>query len=235
MIELVLVDFDDTLVDTAPRFQNARRALISLMTDAGFTADAAYDMLYNRVDPGMRETWGLGPRRMEPAFVETYRQLTAEYGVPFDEDIARRASELGRGCYGAAPAFAGAVDALRRLSAVHPTVIYTQSGDLDYQRGCVRDSGIADIVTDARVHVCGRKDVDTFRRTLETFDVADPGTAWMIGNSMRSDINPALEAGANAILVESADPWEFDMAEPVSPRFHRVASFSEAVDLLVPS
>jgi putative hydrolase of the HAD superfamily len=233
VIELVLVDFDDTLVDTGPRFQQARRSLIELLADAGFAEAAAREMLYGRVDPVMREQYGLGPRRMEPAFVETYRRLAAEHGRAFDAEVAERAAPLGRSCYGAAPAFDGALDALRRLSAAHRTAIYTQSGDLEYQRGCVRESGIIDIVTDDLVHVCGRKDVDAFRETLARFDVADPEAAWMIGNSMRSDINPALEAGANAILVETTDPWEYDLVAPYSPRFHRVPTFTDAVDLLL--
>jgi putative hydrolase of the HAD superfamily len=235
MIELVLVDFDDTLVDTAPRFQNARRSLLALMRDSGFTEEAAYDMLYNRVDPGMRKEYGLGPRRMEPAFAETYRRLCREHGVPEDAAVADRCAELGRGCYGPPPAFEGALAALRRLAAAWPTVVYTQSGDLEYQLENVRGAGIIDIVTEDRVRVCDRKDAAMFRATLELYGVRDPGAAWMIGNSMRSDINPALEAGANAILVEAHDPWEYDLVDPVSDRFHHVRSFTEAVNLLVPS
>jgi putative hydrolase of the HAD superfamily len=235
MIELVLVDFDDTIVDTGPRFQQARRSLITLMGEAGFDEAVAREMLFDRVDPGMREQYGLGPRRMEPAFVETYRRLVQEHRARYDEDVARRAAELGRACYGAAPAFDGALDALRRLSAVHRTAIYTQSGDLEYQRNCVREAGIIEIVAEDHVHVCGRKDVEAFREALELFDVGEPSHAWMVGNSMRSDVNPALEAGANAILVDTHDPWEYDLVDPVSPRFHRVATFREAVDLLVSS
>lgn len=233
IIDIVLVDFDDTLVDTGPRFQNARRSLITLLRDAGFDEDAARDMLFNRVDPGMREQFGLGPRRMEPAFVATYEKLCATHGRPVDPVVRERCAALGRGCYGAAPAFTGALDALRRLTGRHRTVIYTQSGDLEYQLGCVREAGIAEIVSEAQIHVCTRKDTDAFLTTLRTFGVRDPATAWMVGNSMRSDINPALEAGANAILVETADPWEYDLVTPVSSRFHRVTTFTAAVDLLV--
>lgn len=233
VIDLVLVDFDDTLVDTGPRFQNARRSVLTLLEDAGFSAEAARDMLYNQVDPAMRERFGLGPRRMEPAFVATYERLCATHDRAVDPALRERCAALGRACYGSAPAFDGALDALRRLTAEHRTVIYTQSGDLEYQLGCVRGAGIADIVSEAHVHVCSRKDTDTFRATLRAFHVPDPAAAWMIGNSVRSDINPALEAGANAILVEATDPWEYDLVEPVSPRFHRVPSFPAAVDLLV--
>jgi putative hydrolase of the HAD superfamily len=234
MIDLVLVDFDDTLVDTGPRFQNARRTLLALMQELGFDEDAARDMLYNQVDPGMRVQYGLGPRRMEPSFVATYQRLCELHGVRVQEDVVSRAAELGRSCYGPPPAFDGALDALRRLSSAHPTVVYTQSGDMEYQLSCVRGAGIIDIVNEARVRVCDRKDAGMFLQTLEHYGVARPDGAWMIGNSMRSDINPALEAGANAILVETDDPWEYDIVAPVAPLFHRVPTFPAAVDLLVP-
>jgi putative hydrolase of the HAD superfamily len=231
--ELVLVDFDDTLVDTGPRFQNARRSLLALMKDAGFTEDAAYDMLYNQVDPGMRARYGLGPRRMEPSFVETYARLCEAHGIAPDDELAERCGALGRSVYGSPPAFEGALDALRRLTQHLPTVVYTQSGDMEYQLECVRGAGIIDIVREDRVRVCSRKDAGMFLHTLELYGVNDPSGAWMVGNSMRSDINPALEAGANAILVETPDPWEYDLVDPVADHFHRVPTFPHAVDLLL--
>jgi putative hydrolase of the HAD superfamily len=233
-VALVLVDFDDTLVDTAPRFQHARRSLLALLQESGFDAEAAHTMLYHEVDPAMREQYGLGPRRMEPAFVETYRRLCATHGTPEVAAVAARAAALGRGCYGPPPAFEGALDALRRLAAAHRTVVYTQSGDMEYQLENVRGTGIIDIVAEDDVRVCDRKDAAMFVETLASYGVDDPAAAWMIGNSIRSDINPALQAGANAILVETADPWEYDLVEPLSSRFHRVVSFPDAVDLLVP-
>jgi putative hydrolase of the HAD superfamily len=235
MIELVLVDFDDTLVDTGPRFQGARRDLLSLLLQSGFAAEAAYDMLFHQVDPGMRAQYGFGPRRMEPAFVETYRRLCRQHGVEEDPAITERCAQIGRGCYGPPPAFDGALDALRRLAAAHRTVVYTQSGDMEYQLETVRGAGIIDIVTEDHVRISDRKDAEVFRQILDAYGVSDPDAAWMIGNSIRSDINPALEAGANAILVEANDPWEHDLVEPFSTRFHRVATFTEAVALLVPA
>jgi putative hydrolase of the HAD superfamily len=224
---------DLVLVDTGPRFQNARRGLIALLQSAGFDEEIARDVLYNQIDPGMRAQYGLGPRRMEPAFVETYRRLCELHGVPADAAVAGQAAELGRGCYGPPPAFQGALDALRRLSDVHPTVVYTQSGDMEYQLSCIRGAGIIDIVNESRVRVCERKDAHMFMQTLEHYGVDSPDAAWMIGNSIRSDINPALEAGANAILVETADPWEYDVVEPLAPGFHRVRTFPDAVELLI--
>jgi putative hydrolase of the HAD superfamily len=77
------------------------------------------------------------------------------------------------------------------------------------------------------------KTTDALRSILRDLKIDDPKTVWMIGNSMRSDINPALEAGANAIFVDVENPWEFDVVEPISSAYHSVRTFGEAVDFLL--
>lgn len=232
-IELVLVDFDDTLVDTAPRFQNARRDLFKLLADCGFSERDVERIHHEEVDPMMRQTYGLGPARMEPSFRATYEALCRNGNCPVDVDISERAASIGRTVAGAPPVLAGALESLQQLAATFPTVLYTQSGDHEYQLGCVRACGVLDVVPLERVRICGRKTTGQFKAVIAEFGVADPASVWMIGNSLRSDINPALEAGANAIYVETEDPWEFDMVEPFSQAFHTVGSFSEAVRFLI--
>ena len=51
----------------------------------------------------------------------------------------------------------------------------------------------------------------------------------MIGNSLRSDINPALTVGSQAILVEPYEMWHYDNVPPVSDDFLRFPTFPEAV------
>jgi putative hydrolase of the HAD superfamily len=41
----------------------------------------------------------------------------------------------------------------------------------------------------------------------------DPGNSWMIGNSPKSDINPALEAGWNAVFVPHTRTWTLERQE----------------------
>ena len=55
----------------------------------------------------------------------------------------------------------------------------------------------------------------------------------MIGNSVRSDVNPALEIGARAILIEIDDPWHHDEVEPIHRDFAVVRSLREAAALLL--
>jgi putative hydrolase of the HAD superfamily len=232
-VELVLVDFDDTLVDTAPRFQNARRRFYALLAEAGLPVDRALRIHDDDVDPHHVARYGLGPHRMEPAFRETYVRLCDEVGAQLDHSLIDAFVGVARDVAGTPPCIDGAVVALRRLAAAHPTILYTQSGVPDYQLECIRGAGVLEVLAEERIRICERKTVDEFRSVIRAHGVADPARAWMIGNSIRSDINPALEAGANAILVEVDDPWAHDIMDPVSETFHRVRRFPHAVDLLV--
>jgi putative hydrolase of the HAD superfamily len=232
-IELVLVDFDDTLVDTAPRFQRARRELFELLESLGFDAELVRRTHHDEIDPVMRERFGLGPQRLEHAFRHTYEHLASNAAMALDESVAERCAWLGRTVAGTPPLLNGALDALRRLAHALPTVLYTQAGDVDYQLSCIAECGVLDVVQHERVRIASAKTTEQFRAVLEEFGVSDPARAWMIGNSMRSDINPALAVGAHAIYVEVDEPWEFDVVDPLHDNFHRVRSFPEAVDLLL--
>jgi|SRR5687768_9700864 len=232
-VELVLVDFDDTIVDTAPRFQNARRSLFALIAEAGVPADLAEYIHQYRVDPEMLAVHGLGPARLEYSFRATYEAACAELKLPPEPGLADRCAALGLAVAGTPPILPGALEALRVLGTRYRTVLYTQGADPGYQMGCVRESGVVEVVGESGVRVCRQKTAEAFRETLEVLGGPLPASVWMVGNSIRSDVNPALEAGANAILVEVADPWEYDQVPPVSDDFLRVPSFAAAVEYLV--
>ena len=55
----------------------------------------------------------------------------------------------------------------------------------------------------------------------------------MIGNSLRSDINPALAAGSRALLVEPYEMWHYDNVDPISQDFLRFKTFPEAVAFIL--
>jgi putative hydrolase of the HAD superfamily len=56
----------------------------------------------------------------------------------------------------------------------------------------------------------------------------EPGRCWMIGNSPRSDINPAIAAGIRAVYIPHPNTWVYEHEEPVEhPHVLRLSSFSE--------
>ena len=70
----------------------------------------------------------------------------------------------------------------------------------------------------AAVEIVSEKNVPTYRSVISKYGL-HPDASWMIGNSPKSDINPALAAGLNAVFVPHGATWvleheEVDSAEP---------------------
>ena len=228
-MKLVLVDFDDTLVETAPAFHNAREALFDYLQTLGFNRQEARRVHYDDVDPKLLEKHGMGPFRMAPSFRDTYLHLCELGNRPPSAEEAEVCSGLGRDFLGRPKVMDGSLEALGDLAETLPTVIFSQAAQREYQLERIRDAGVVDIVRAARVRITERKTPETLREALRAFGVAAPAEATMIGNSLRSDINPALEVGSDAILVEPYEMWHYDVVPPVSDNFPRFSTFPEAV------
>ena len=230
MTELVLVDFDDTLVETAPAFHQAREALFARLSSEGFFVEDAFRVHHDLVEPELLALFGMGPFRLEPSFRDTYVRLcVAEEREP-DPAVADECGALGKDFMSTPSVMVGALDALKKLSRRVPTVLYSQASHPDYQLGRIRDAGVTAILPEERIRITHRKTRKTFLEALAHFQLPDPSRAIMIGNSLRSDINPALEAGAQAILVEPYEMWHYDNVPPVSQDFLRFTTFPEAVE-----
>jgi putative hydrolase of the HAD superfamily len=53
-----------------------------------------------------------------------------------------------------------------------------------------------------------------YRQTVQTLGAEEAAT-WMIGNSPRSDINPAIAAGINAVFIPHPHTWVLEHDEIV--------------------
>jgi putative hydrolase of the HAD superfamily len=57
------------------------------------------------------------------------------------------------------------------------------------------------------IEIVREKSVDVFQELIERHRLSKPHT-WMVGNSPRSDINPAIAAGIRAFYIPHAWTWE---------------------------
>jgi putative hydrolase of the HAD superfamily len=76
--------------------------------------------------------------------------------------------------------------------------------------------------------VVAEKAVDTYRAIVDERKL-DPTRTWMIGNSPRSDINPALQAGLNAVFIPHEHTWGLEKEEvaPADGRLLILRGFGE--------
>jgi putative hydrolase of the HAD superfamily len=109
----------------------------------------------------------------------------------------------------------GVVETLQALDDDYTLLVITKGDLFDQERKLIQ-SGLADHF--AHVEIVSDKTPDTYRRI---FDRHGQGTAraMMIGNSLKSDILPALEAGSWAVHVPHDLTWALEHAdEPAAIR-----------------
>jgi putative hydrolase of the HAD superfamily len=124
---------------------------------------------------------------------------------------------------------AGVPETLAALAARHDLLLLTKGDDAE-QRRKLEVSGLARHFRAAVV--VREKDTEAYR-SLVTDHGLDPARTWMIGNSPKSDILPALEAGLSAVLVPHEHTWVLEHAEiPDEPdgRLLIVGRFGDLVE-----
>lgn len=119
---------------------------------------------------------------------------------------------------------------LERLAGRYRLLLVTK-GDLFDQERKLAQSGLGELF-DA-VEIVSDKTTATYQRIF-TRHGDGPARAMMVGNSLKSDVVPAIEAGAWGIYVPHALGWALEHAdEPVgAPRFRRLAHLGELDALL---
>ncbi|MFZ0412156.1 MAG: HAD hydrolase-like protein, partial [Candidatus Acidiferrales bacterium] len=83
-------------------------------------------------------------------------------------------------------------------------------GEAAEQAGKVERSGLQSYFE--HIEIVLEKEPTTYDRMIEEFKIVKTH-GWMVGNSPRSDINPALQAGLNAVFIPHSATWELEKAE----------------------
>jgi putative hydrolase of the HAD superfamily len=122
----------------------------------------------------------------------------------------------------------GVADTLDALGRRHQLRLLTK-GDLDEQQRKIDASNLAHHF--AGIHIVAEKRVDTYVELADAHAL-EPTRTWMIGNSPKSDINPARRAGMNAVFIPNQHTWvlEHDEVDPADHGVLRLDAFTDLLD-----
>ncbi|HEY6533301.1 MAG TPA: HAD family hydrolase [Acidimicrobiales bacterium] len=118
------------------------------------------------------------------------------------------------------------VDAtLAELGRRHDLLLLTK-GDPDEQRRKIESSGLGHHFR--RAVVVAEKEPAVYEG-LAREEALDPGRTWMIGNSIKSDVNPALAVGLGAVFIPHTHTWALEHAELIvgAERLLQIERFGE--------
>jgi putative hydrolase of the HAD superfamily len=204
--QTLLVDADDTLWESNIFFERTIETFLTRLDPLGYTIEYTRRILNETERRNIRQH-GYGVRSFRRSLEETYLKLAGDVARrEIVDEIDRMADELER----TPPKILdGVPETLAYLAARHRLILLTK-GEAAEQAGKVERSGLQKFF-DA-IEIVPEKDHPTYERVVGHFRVVK-SHAWMVGNSPRSDINPALRVGLNAVFIPHANTWELEKSE----------------------
>ncbi|PTQ12852.1 HAD family hydrolase [Sphingomonas oleivorans] len=215
------LDADDTLWHNETIFRLTQRRFQELL--APFADEALIEERLAEVEQRNLALYGYGAKGFTLSMLETALELSrACVPATVVEEILAAGREMMRHPVEPLP---GVTEALETLAERARLILITK-GDLFHQEAKLAASGLGDHFSG--VEIVSDKRADTYRRIFARHG-AGADQSLMAGNSVRSDILPALEAGSYAALIPYPLVWAHEAAEVPTghPRFTELASLAE--------
>ena len=220
-IDLICLDADDTLWHNETFFRRTFGAFADLL--APFAPAEEIQRLLEETEHRNLPSYGYGAKGFILSMLEAASDLA---GDDLPAATVRQILALGREML-AHPVemLPGVEEALPALAALGRLVLVTK-GDLHHQEAKLAASGLGDHFSG--VEIVSDKCAQTYRRIFARYG-AEPEACVMAGNSMRSDILPALEAGAWAAFIPYELVWSHEAADAPEghPRYKELTTLAE--------
>lgn len=219
----LLIDADDTLWENNIYFEEAFAEFVRFLSHSRLSAEQIRRIL-DDIELENIERYGYGSQNFGRNMRECYLRLAERPVRPEDLDyITRLAEQIMEKPL---ELIEGVPETLAYLASRHRLTLFTK-GQPDEQWRKIKRSGLESFFS--HVVIVKEKDAPAYRRLVEQLNL-DPRRTWMIGNSPKSDIRPALEAGLRAVYVPHPRTWHLER-DPLPPspdgRLLVVERFSE--------
>lgn len=208
-------DADDTLWHNERFFQLTQERFAELLSD--FTEP---DHLMARLLDAERRNlghYGFGIKGFVLSMIETAIEVTEER-VPASviRQLVDAGQEMLRHPIELLP---HAREAVEKLATDHRLVLITKGDLLDQERKLAQ-SGLGELFDS--VEIVSDKTPQTYARIFDASGGTD--RALMVGNSLKSDVLPAIKVGAHGVYVPHSLTWALEQAEPpkTEPLYHHI-------------
>jgi putative hydrolase of the HAD superfamily len=215
--QTLLIDADDTLWENNIYFERAIAAFISYLNHHQYSPAEVRNTL-NAVERETILAHGYGLTSFTRSLVTCFERLSPHPVTDekrdrirsFANSIAEQEIEL----------LPGVPETLAQLASRHRLILMTKGNQAEQADKLAR-SGLAPHFS--AVEIVAEKDPPTYRAVILHQNIPSH-SAWMIGNSPKSDINPALAAGLNAVFLFHKDTWVLEHAsvDPAPPGQHLI-------------
>jgi putative hydrolase of the HAD superfamily len=204
--QTLLIDADDTLWENNIYFERAIARFISFLNHHEFSPEQVREVL-NDVERECIVTHGYGLHSFAHALVRTFERLSVQ---PVTPELHSQIQSFAHSIHDHPIELLPEVEeTLLHLAGRHHLILVTK-GAVAEQSGKIERSGLRKHF--AGVEILAEKNIAAYDSVIKKHDLARHST-WMIGNSPKSDINPALAAGLHAVFVPHGDTWILEHEE----------------------
>lgn len=218
----LIFDADDTLWENNVYFEEAFRQFCDYLAHSSLSAAEVRTVL-DEIELVNAKVNGYGSRNFGVNLTACFQRL-AEREI-FDADLKAVRDFAHAILDKPVELIDGVAETVAELSARHDLILFTK-GDPEEQRCKIDRSGLANYF--AHAEIVKEKNETAYRQLVQQRRFR-PERTWMVGNSPKSDINPALAAGLNAVYVPHPRTWslEHEMVPDEHPRLLRVIGIRE--------
>ena len=204
----IIFDGDDTLWETMPLYTKAKNKYFQLMKNEGVGYESFADR-FEGIDNDNVSKYGFSRLRFPQSMVDAYRDACCRCARVADADIENEVRRIGESVFSEPVLLLdSAKEVVEQLRNDFRLVLVTK-GDREVQKQRITQSGL-EYCFDA-TYIVDTKTQETFIKVLDE-QTLDRYGSWSIGNSVKSDINPAIAAGLRAIWIPY-ETWKHETGE----------------------
>jgi putative hydrolase of the HAD superfamily len=196
--QTLLLDADDTLWENNVYYEESFDEFVAFL-DHEHLSSAEIRHILDRFEIAN----GYGARAFARSLKETFAEIVGSPDTGTLDEVERLGLRILEIDIEIMP---GVETTLQALRPHHDLFLFTK-GDLEEQQLKIQRSGIGHLF-DAHI-VAADKKSHTYADIVDSFGL-DPEHTWMVGNSTRSDIQPALEAGLHAVFIPHPMTWHLE-------------------------
>lgn len=221
-IKVIAFDADDTLWVNETYFRNAEHEFAKLLT--AYETENKIDQELFKTEIQNLQLYGYGVKGFMLSMIECALELsnhkvsttTIEKILAIGKEMLNKPIEL----------LAGVEEVLKQLLGNYKLIVATK-GDLLDQEKKLEKSGLLQYFH--HIEVMSEKKVPDYEKLIKHLDI-HPSQLLMIGNSLKSDILPLLEIGAQAIHIPFHTTWAHEVAKPTEN--HDYKTVTNITDIL---
>lgn len=202
LFDLIAFDADDTLWHNESIYEQTQDKFRQLL--APYASPQEIDAALYRTEMDNLPYFGYGIKSFCLSMIETAARLSG--GRIAASELAGIAGYAKAMIDAGVELLDGVRETVAQLAETYPLMLITKGDLLDQERKL----GISGLLAYFRyVEIVSDKTRERYNALLERYRI-DPGRFLMVGNSLRSDIQPAVAAGSRAVYIPYALTWEHE-------------------------